>query len=109
MDPTRNKGPFRGIPASGLCVVLGWPWLPLWETSEWQGGVEIGVRELILGGAGFERRSYSVWKGVWSVFIALGLCRWGGVWESPGVKKLGVLGVGASGPQVVLQDGRLCS
>ena len=27
------------------------------------------------------------------------LCRLGGVWESPGVKKLGVLGVGAYGPK----------
>lgn len=33
------------------------------------------------------------------MFTALGLRRWGGVWESPGVKKLGVLGVGASGPK----------
>lgn len=43
------------------------------------------------------------------MFAALGLRRWGGVWGSPGVQKLGVLGVGASGSQAVLRGGGPCS
>lgn len=31
------------------------------------------------------------------MFAALGLCRWGGFGGLPGIQKLGVLGVGASG------------
>ena len=89
------------LPVPGLVCSVRGAIAPLWATSEWHGGAEIRVWKLIPGGAGFER---SVWR-VCGPYL-LGLAWAGRVgWESPGGKKLGVLGVGASWSQVGLQGG----